>query len=200
LPKETYINSTCLTGIKKVAIVTSVSSPEVSYSIYNTSIPGGLAGFFASCIEGAIRSGVDHAHAAKISEHSDTSRNESNMAQSFIQVLKKGNYFQVIDYANDDNNRDESKLSNTGYDAVIRLIVQEILLEKTAAEYMSLTARVRGELEKLKSREILWTRDEIVINPEPHTLDYYKENGLKELDTMLEKAVRNLAYDFLYLK
>jgi hypothetical protein len=38
------------------------------------------------------------------------------------------------------------------------------------------------------------------MSPELQPLDYYKKNGLIELDAMLKKAGRNLAYDFVYLK
>ena len=55
-----------------------------------------------------------------------------------------------------------------------------------------------GQMEKLMSGEIVRDNEEVVTNPEPQTLDYYKENGLKELDAMLEKSEgKNLAYDFI---
>jgi hypothetical protein len=208
LPKETYLTSKCLTGIKKVAIVTLVSAPEVSYSSSRLQVryagfgdfsSGGLGGLLATLLEGAIRSWIDQAHAAKISEHTGSGSIEGNMAQSFIQTVKKGDCFQGVEYLKD-KDQDNSKLSTMGYDAIIRLSVGEVLLRRTAAEYLSLTARVRGQLENLRSGETVWDREEMVTNPEPHTLDYYEENGLIELDTMLEKAGRNLAYDFLYSK
>jgi hypothetical protein len=200
LPKETYLTSTCLTGLKKVVIVTSVNAPNVSYAtMYTGMTVFELSGLLGFGLESAIRSGIDQAHTAKINEHMDTSSIEDRAAQSFIQTVKKGDLFQVIDYVKD-KNQDKNKFSTTGYDAVIRLSVVEILLRRTAAEYISLTARVRGQLENLGSGETVWDREEFVTNPEPHTLDYYKENGLMELDTMLEKAGKNLAYDFLYSK
>jgi hypothetical protein len=55
-------------------------------------------------------------------------------------------------------------------------------------------------MEHLSSGKVVWDRYEHVKSPEFHSLNYYKENGLKELDAMLERAARNLAYDFVYLK
>jgi hypothetical protein len=55
-------------------------------------------------------------------------------------------------------------------------------------------------MEHLFSGKVVWDREERILSSEFHSLDYYKENGLKELDAMLEKGGRNLAYDFVYLK
>jgi len=80
------------------------------------------------------------------------------------------------------------------------LFVREISLKRVGGDNAGLNAYVRGQMEYLSSGKIVWDREEYVMSPELHSLDYYKENGLKELDVMLEKAGRNLAYDFVYLK
>jgi hypothetical protein len=200
LPKETYLTSKCLTGIKKVAIVASLSSPEVkkakNYDV--NPLPFGILGSLSSLYK-LIIDIQDMAETGEIKEHMNFSSIESKMAQSFIQKVKKGDCFQVVEYVND-KNQDNSNLSATGYDAVIRLAVHDILFRNIAGDYIGLTANVQGQLEILRSGEIVWDRVEMVTNPEPHPLDYYKENGLIELDAMLEKAGRNLAYDFLYSK
>lgn len=197
LPQQTYLNNTTLSGIKKVAIVVSVSAPEVSYR------DSGYAWFPwkspAWEIETIIRYGLDSQHTSKINEHVDISQIENKTAQSFIQQLKKGAFFQRVEYM-PNKNQDSSQLTSIGYDAVIRLTVREITIQRAPGDYVRLAARVHGEMERLNSGNIVWDREELVTNPEPHSLGYYEENGLRELDAMLEKAGRNLAYDFLYLK
>jgi hypothetical protein len=210
-PKGTYLNNTSLSDISKVAIVASVSDPKVSYATAQGNVSASLAPFsggflplvFLSLVatgaEAAIRSGVDHGHAGEVKEHTDFSHFEEEVAQSFIQTLKKGGCFQVAEYLAD-KNQNAQQLSAKGYNAVIRLFVREISLERVVGDNVRLHANVRGQMENLSSGKIPWDREERVSSPEIHPLDYYRENGLKELDAMLEKAARNLAYDFVYLK
>jgi hypothetical protein len=91
-------------------------------------------------------------------------------------------------------------LVTSGYDAIIRLTVREISLIGMAGGYVHLYIHVQGHLKNLRSGQIIWDREETVKSPESHQLDYYKENGLKELNALLEKAGKKLAYDFVYLK
>jgi hypothetical protein len=208
LPHETYLNKQSLSGISKVAIIISVNPPEVSYSMSSpdggfvsawTMLINPLLVFPSMGIEAAARYGVDQEHALKIKEHVDLNSIEDKMAQSFIQPLKNGICFQTIEYFKD-KNQNVKQLSNAGYNAVIQLSVNEISIQRTVGDYVDLFVNVSGQMKKLMSGEIVWNRKEIVKNPEPHTLDYYKENGLKELDAMLERAGTKLSYDFIYLK
>jgi hypothetical protein len=158
-----------------------------------------LVGLFPMFVEGAIRSGVDQGHTGKVRERVDLSHLEETVARSFMQTLKKGDCFQATEYLTD-KNQDLQQLSVKGYDAIIRLFVREVSLKRVAGDKVGLDAYVRGQMEHFSSGKIVWDREEYVMSPELHSLDYYKENGLKELDAMLEKAGRNLAYDFAYLK
>lgn len=207
VPQQTYLTNTSLSDISKVAIVASTHAPEVSYS--RTSREAGssvmmvplfpLLGLAAMGMEASARSGEDSEHAAKIKERVDLSQIEDKMAQSFIRPLTKGNCFQTIEYVKD-KNQDSRQLSSAGYNAVIRLSVRKILLERVPGDNVRLRAYVSGQMESLKSGKILWDREEVVLSSELHSLDYYKEHGLKELDALLDKAGKNLAYDFIYLK
>lgn len=116
-----------------------------------------------------------------------------------MQPLKKAGCFQIAEYVTD-KNQDGQLFSAKGYHAVIRLSVREISLNRIEGDNARLEVYVRGQMEYLASGKILWDREEYVSSPELHSLDYYKENGLKELDAMLERAGQNLAYDFVYLK
>lgn len=195
--QQTYLSKTSLSGINKVAVVVSVSAPEVSYR------KGGYGWFENDSplgwLESTIRYGSDHDHTDKINEHVDISLIEDKTVQALIQPLTQKKSFQTIEYLRD-KNQDSKQLLDTGYDAIIRLIVREISIQRTAGDYVNLHVIVQGQMECFTSGKIIWDREIVVTNPEPHTLDYYKENGLKELDAMLEKAGKNLAYDFIYLK
>jgi hypothetical protein len=142
---------------------------------------------------------VDRGHAGEVGKHVNLSHFEEKVAQSFIQTVKKEDSFQTAEYLTD-KNPNVQQLSARGYDALIRLSVDNISLTRDAGEYVGLYASVRGQMEHLSSGKVVWDRYEHVKSPEFHSLDYYKENGLKELDAMLERAGRNLAYDFVYLK
>ncbi len=209
LPQQTYLTSASLSGISKVAIVVSVNAPEVLYAKDTTSGYTGVGLLFgplgilieigAVATVAAVKSGIDQGHAAEVKEHMNISHFEDKTAQSFMQPLKKGYLFQSVEQM-PSMNQDSGQLHTIGYDAVIRLNVREISIQRAPGDYVKLIAYVHGEMERLATGSIVWDREEVVTNPEPHTLDYYKENGLKELDTMLEKAAKNLAYDFIYLK
>lgn len=153
----------------------------------------------AVALETAVMSGIDKEHAAKISEQRDFSSIEDKIAQSFMEPITKGACFKATEYVKD-KTQDARLLSAAGYDAVIRMDVREISVQRAIGDYVSLSAHVHGQMVLLTSGKIVWDREEFVSSPELHSFDYYKENGLKELEAMLEKAGKILAYDFIYLK
>jgi hypothetical protein len=146
-----------------------------------------------------VRSGVDVGHAGTMRDRLDFSHLEEKTAQSFMEPLKKGNCFKVVEYVKNENSENR-QLSTAGYDAIIRLSVNEISLKRTAGGYVDLHLYEGGQMESLSSGKILWDREERVSSPESRSLEYFQENGQKELVAMLEKAGKYLAYDFVYLK
>ena len=200
-PGQTYLTNKSLSGVSKVAIVASVSAPKVYYATTDSAsekfFP--FVGLFPVVAEAAIRSGVDRGHAGKVRDNMDFSHFEEKVAQSFIQMLRKSDCFQATEYLTD-KNQDVRQLSAKGYDAIIRLFVREISLKRMGGDQVRLDVYVRGKMEYLSSVKVVWDREEHIFSAELHPLNYYKENGLEELDAMLEKAGRNLAYDFVYLK
>lgn len=202
MPQQTYLTNTSLSGISKVAIVVTVSAPTVSHSLpaqeYMGSNPPPIFVLFA-LLGATVRSGVDAKNAGTIRDRMDFQQLEEKTVHAFIQPLKKGNCFHVAEYITD-KKPDNHQLSAAGYDAIIRLSLKEISLKRTAGEKVNLYLTIHGQMESLASGMILWDREELVSSSESRSLDYYKENGLKELDAMLEKAGKYLAYDFVYLK
>jgi len=195
LPKETYLDAANLSGIKKVAVVVSVSAPEVTYASANATGQGGLIGLVATVVVLA----EDNSHKREINGHVDLGSIGDKMAQSFLQPLKKSDRFQYAEYlTGKDQNR--LHLAADGYDAIIRLDVRDISIQKTVGYNATLCAKAHGQMECLATGKVVWDREEFVASTEPRAIAYYEENGLKDLDTILEKAGRNLAYDFVYLK
>jgi len=203
VPKETYLTNKSISGIAKVAILVSVSSPDVTYSVKSpwaafwSARPAGLLDGSIALVGGALRLVVDSCHSAKIRDQLDFKHLEELTAQLFMQLIKNGNVFQITEYLTD-KNIDINQLSTAGYDAVIRLFVRDISLIRTYGDNLSLHVYVRGQMKCLASEKILWDREEFVSSPEQHTLGYYEQYIMKELDTALEKASKKLAYDFIY--
>jgi len=75
-----------------------------------------------------------------------------------------------------------------------------MVLERIQGDNVRLYVHLRGQMELLVSGQTVWDREEIASSSEPRLLDYYKESGMKDLDPLLEKTGKNLAYDFIYLK
>lgn len=85
---------------------------------------------------------------------------------------------------------------------MIRLVANKIALERAARDYVSLHIRINGQLKSLKSGKLIWDREEDVLSSVLYSFDYYKDkdNFMNELTKLLRKAVKNLSYDFTYLK
>jgi hypothetical protein len=201
-PKETYLSSANLSGISRVAIVASANAPDVTYSSSNmptTLMFFPLIGILPAIIEGAARSGMDTEHSQQIGKQVDLASIEDKITEVFSGSIVPAGYFQTVERIKY-KSQDEQLLSTSGYDAIIRLTVHEISLDRIAGDYVGLHIHVQGQLKNLRSGQILWDRKEQATSSAAHQLDYYKENGLKELNSLLEKAGKKLAYDFIYLK
>jgi hypothetical protein len=199
IPKQTYLPKTSLSDVKKVAIIASAKAPEVHYSMQSEYSGVGyvIARLFGAAVEVGTRSIIDSHHASKIREHVDLNEIEYKAALAFIRLLQEGRCFEVIEYIRE-KDLNNSQLLAAGFDAVIRLSLRKISLESAPGRDIGLYAFMQGQMENLTSRKIIWDREEAVQSTEDHSLEYYKKNGLKEIDALLETACRRLAYDFVY--
>ena len=202
VPKQTYISKTSLSDVKKVAIIASAKAPIVEYSMdspHAGTVGFLLVGYLGFALETTVRSGIDSHHTARIKENVDLSEIEHKAVLAFIKTLQEGSCFQIIEHVKE-KDLNNSRLSGIGFNAVIRLSLRKISLERTPKSDVKLYVCMHGQMKNLVSGETIWDREETVPSNEHHSLDYYKENGLKELDALLETACRRLAYDFVYLK
>ncbi|MBL7075798.1 hypothetical protein ISS37_11240 [candidate division KSB1 bacterium] len=209
-PKETYLTSNSLSSIKKVAILASANALDVTPATQEGTGAAGLGLAIAVLAPllilpyvaigtAAERAHTDSASAKEIGTKIDISSIEDKIVQAFTTPIRKASCFDRVDYIKNKIN-DDHQLSDAGYNAVIRLVIKNISLTHLAGDNFGLQIHVQGQLTYLRSGKIVWDREEVLSSPEVHTLNYYKENGLKELDAIIEKAGQNLAYDFVYLK
>lgn len=194
VPNQIYLSKENKSGISKVAVITSISAPKVEYSTatqpsFNNSRPIDLIAAPLSLV-------IDQWHASSIKQQLDVKKVEEMLTQSFIESLKKGNAFAIVEHITEKST--VSQLPLTGYDAIIRLSVKEISLRRMTGDYVNLYLFVHGQMEKVTSGNVVWDREEFVSSPNPRSIEYYKENGLKDLDVMIKKACTRLASDFIY--
>jgi hypothetical protein len=206
--KQTYMNNESLSGIKKVAVVSSANTPDALFSVSAREsgrvLPGIAMLIFplflvpAIVLESAARQSEDKDHATTINKNVDLRHIEDRIAQSYVQTLNKGGG-HIAEYVKD-KTQDNRQLSAAGYDAVIRLLVREILISRRPGDYVGLNVVTNCQILRFDTGKIILDRDESASSTELHTLDDYKISGLKELNTILDKIANNFAYDFLYLK
>jgi hypothetical protein len=193
MPDQNYLGERSLEGISRVAVVVSTNDVEVSYSqavdFSSSILPLDL-------LVQAGKSSADLEKAKDIRARVNPDAIKDALAQSFIQPINKAACFQRIEYvADEDGGKQEV---SGGYDAVVKLTINKVLLERVAGGDARLGVDVRGEMEVLSSGKNIWTRQEIVQSSEPVSLEECRSNGLRELVPMLETAGKRLAYDFAY--
>lgn len=201
-PRETCPTKTDLSGISRVAVIASSSTPEVYYTdstspavqIFSFVLLGPIV---ALSIHEATMASADNEHSQEVGRRVDLGIIEDKIASVFISSLGNGSSLKNVDYT---KGHDEGKMSAAGYDAVLSLTVSKINLSREYNDNVKLQAHVHGSMKSLKSGKTLWDREEIATSRNANTLAYYKEYGMKELNAVLEKAGRNLAYDFVYIK
>ncbi|MFH1769643.1 MAG: hypothetical protein ABH833_03180 [Parcubacteria group bacterium] len=205
--KQTYINNESLSGIKKVAVVSSANAPDALFSIsaresgQAVQVVAAIFPLFIfpmMVLEPAARHSEDKYHSTTINKNVDLMHIEDRIAQSYVRALNKGG-IQIAEYIKD-KTQDNRQLIEAGYDAVIRLLVREILISRRPGDYVGLNVVTNCQILRADTGKIILDRDESASSSELHTLDDYKINGLKELNTILDKIANNFAYDFLYLK
>jgi hypothetical protein len=201
LHKTVCLKRANLKGISKVAIVASSNPPEVSYADVKSPAWAPLLLIFTPLVIGlvqaAMESSMDSDHAKQIGSGTDPLIINDTMANAFLSALGKDHGLSTIEYV---KGQDEQKLLDAGYHSLIQLTVGKIYFIRAAENRIRLYVNVKGTMKSLESENIIWDREESVTPLDAYSLEYYKENATKELRLLLEKAGRNLAYDFRYLE
>jgi hypothetical protein len=201
LRKEVGLKKTSLIGISRVAVVASSNPPEVSYA--NVASPGWtpllfiLSPIVVGAIQAMTESSMDKDDAKQIGSRTDPTVINDIIVNTFLASLSKDGRLGNVEYVKEP---DERKLLDAGYDTGIQLTVLKISFSRVMTDKVRLYVNVKGTMKALGSKEVIWDREEIVASRDAYALEYYKENAMKELRSVLEKAGRNLAYDFRYLE
>jgi len=196
VPKQTYIDKKSLPSRLKAAVIVSVTSPDVTH-YSNDRLPLYYKLFYGYKFTFGVLEDITSSD--KIKEHVNVNSIEENIANTFIRPLRKGKYFQTIEYVSD-MNQDNLKLSSAGFNMVIRLSVREMSIRSVTADHVKLYISMHGQMEDIASKKIVWDREEQVSSSEMELLENMEEKGPKNLNATIEKAVKYLANDFIYLK
>lgn len=203
IPKQIYINKASFPGISNAAVIVSVSKPGVTHSLNNPFLGDPISSWFAGYgywnAALFMSMAYDSESGNKIEEHVNINSIEEYIANTFIQPLRKGNYFHTIEYIQG-NNQDIFKLSSAGYNKIIRLSVTEMSFRTATTDHVKLYITMHGQMQDLISKNIIWDREEKVSSSEMELLKNIEVNGPKHLTATIEKAVRYLANDFIYIK
>lgn len=203
IPKQTYLNKTSFSGTSRAVVTVSVTTPKVTHALNNPHLGWPLFswlagyGFTRATLVNAAAEDAESGDA--IEKHIDIKNIEENLGNTFSQLVSKSNHFQAIDYITD-KSPNNNKLLSAGYNMLIRLSVSEISIRSTTVDHVKLHILMHGEMEDLATKSMVWDRDEKISSSEMELLENMKDKGPKYLNTMLEKAVKYLANDFIYLK
>ena len=120
----------------------------------------------------------------------------------FLDDLKKAGLFKRINSTGLSGPENNKKLLDEGYDSLIELDIKELALRKEYGDKLKICANVWGKMTDLKSGELVWNRQEVVMADDEYTIEAYKSNRgqiLKEsADQVFRKIARRLANDFIY--
>jgi hypothetical protein len=197
-----YLKKDSLAGISKVAVVASAKAPEVSYAqnspwvLFVATLPPFPNWVLPASVVPSLR---DASHASDIGNKVSLSNIEDQVALSFLQLLREARCFESIEYLKSSDTT-ASNPSTAGYDAVIKLVVDEFTFSRAHGDFVTLHVRTVGQMEILQSGKVIWDREERVKAPKPRTLKDYKDHGVNELEAMIDNGSRKLANDFIYLK
>ena len=210
VPVQTYMGKNKLSKFNKVAVNVSTTELDVKYS-RETGMSIGtsasltlfpLFGFAVMVAEGVGKSSADRELVQDVKSNTDAIHFDNILRDYFLDNLKKANVFKMVSCADFTDSKAHKKLLDDGYDSLVELEIKELALRKDYADKMKVYVDVRGRMIDLKKGEIVWDRQEVVINNDAHTIESYKSGGgkiLKEsVDLAFKKIAARLANDFIY--
>lgn len=210
VPTQTYLDKKELSKFNKAAVNVSTAELDVKYS-RETGISAatgasfvffGLLGFAVMAAEGVGKSSMDRDLAEEVKNNTNAIRFDNLLRDYFLDNMKKANIFKAIGHTDTADSKAYRKLLDDGYDSLIELDIKELALRKDYADKLKVYADVWGRMIDLKKGEIVWNRQEVVINNDEYTIESYKTDGgkiLKEsVDQVFKKIATRLANDFIY--
>lgn len=210
VPQQTYMEKSKLSRFNRVAVNVSTAELDVRYSRETgmstatgaSFVLFGLFGFAVAAAEEGGKSSSDKQLAADFKKNTESVRFDDLLCDYFLESLKNANVFKAIAKTAVIDSITHKKLLDDGYDSVIELDIKEMALRKDYGDKLRIHANVWGRLIDLKSGEIVWNRQEVVIGNDAHTIEAFKAGGGKLLneagDQVFRKIASRLANDFIY--
>jgi hypothetical protein len=189
-PKQTYLRSSDIRGLDSVTIIVTSTDLDVYYE-HGQGRPAPLAEFFG--IEGILfteawRAGQDSGHAKDIQRNIKITHAEAALLDEFTRELKNNSRLTIVTTSSEAS----SSANNKTVSAFINLNIKEVVLHRSVADEMRLEVLIHAELIK-SGGQVLWQRDDKAQSRRFYTLDYYKEHGVPELESLVRQIGKRLA-------
>ena len=207
--EQKYLTQGSLTNVRKIVVVTSSKDVRVAgnkgalFTVLGLPFgPAGLAaGLALDAVSWGIGSAVDAHNSTAVQESDRKETISQRLSGYFTKSLSANRVFESIDEAPMDSEGNQPAMNS--FDGLIRLKVTELSLEQVTVNEMSLFVEVSAEMVALrdgKEGHSLWSRTERLATGEPHTLEFFKKQGVPMLDAALASMAKRLADDLVYSK
>jgi hypothetical protein len=196
-PGQKYLHSSDIRGLDSVAVFVTSTDFGVYYE-HGQGKPAPLAEFFG--LAGPLlvmgwRTGQDSSHAKEIQRNIQVSQVEAALLDEFTRELRDNSKLTIITAAS----QTSSSANDRPASAVINLNIKEVALHRSATDEMRLEVLVHAELIR-SGGLVLWQRDDKAQSRRSYTLDYYKEHGVPELESLVRRIGKRLAAEIIYAK
>ena len=195
--KQTYLHSSDIHGLDSFVITVTSTDLNVYYES-GQGRPAPLAEFIgpgAILLTEAWRSGEDRAHAKEIQQKTRIAQAEAALLDEFTRELKTNSNFTIVATSAEPSSSTNDKTVS----AFINLNIREVTLHRTVADEMLLEVLIHAELIS-KGGKVIWQRDDKTQSRRSYNLDYYKEHGAIELESLVRRIGKRLAAEIATAK
>ena len=154
-------------------------------------------------IDWAIRGTVDASQVRDLQSAKPKETIAQRLSGYFTKMLLEGSVFDSVQGIPAEAAGAKTPEYLRNYDGLVKLRVKSVSLRMVSQDELSLFVTLSAEMVSLKNGKedvLLWSRQEKMESKEPHTLEFYKKNGIPMLDECLKKLSRRLADDLIYSK
>lgn len=210
VPEQTYVERSRISKLNRVAVKVSYAGLDVkqaretgiSVATAASFVFFGLLGFAVMAAEGAGKSSVDRQVADDIKKNTEKIEFDGMLRDYFIDNLRKANVFKLVGKPDATAPHGYAGLRDDGYDSLVELDIKELALRKDYTDKLKVYADVWGRMVDLQNGEVVWNRQEVVIDSDGQTIETYMADGgkllKKSVDQGMKKIAARLTNDFVY--
>jgi hypothetical protein len=151
-------------------------------------------------IEASIESAEDRQAVGQVQHAAGDYNPRAILADLFAAEIAKRPLFMLKPSAH----TDYAALAKEGYDAVIKLDIEEASLRGAPGQFLRMFVRASGALVILRDQEIIWQQSETIMSLQEYPLsEYISDDGTKLkhiLNDILQKIATRLASDIIYTR